>query len=73
MKNIKPASTRLAAHFKLSKRDYLQFNEEKLHMPKIPYPFAVGSLMYVTVRTRSDIAHAVSVISRFPSNPKKAY
>jgi ATP-binding cassette subfamily B (MDR/TAP) protein 1 len=38
-------------------------------MKKVPYASAVGSLMYAMVCTRPDIAHAVSVVSRFLSNP----
>ncbi|GJT06841.1 putative RNA-directed DNA polymerase [Tanacetum coccineum] len=34
-----------------------------------PYASAVGSLMYVMVCTRPDLAHAVGVVSRFLSNP----
>ena len=33
----------------------------------------VGSLMYAMVCTRPDLAFAVSVVSRFMSNPGKAH
>ncbi|RVW76575.1 Retrovirus-related Pol polyprotein from transposon TNT 1-94 [Vitis vinifera] len=36
-------------------------------MSKVPYASAIGSLMYVMVCTRLDIAHAVGVVSRFIS------
>jgi len=42
-------------------------------MKKIPYAYAIGSLMYAMVCTRPDIAHAVGVVSRFMSNPGKQY
>jgi len=42
-------------------------------MQKIPYSFAVGSLMYVMVCTRSDIAHVVGVMKRFLANPGKEH
>jgi ATP-binding cassette subfamily B (MDR/TAP) protein 1 len=45
------------------------FDEERDEMKKVPYASAVGSLMYAMVCTRPDIAHAVSVVSRFLSNP----
>ena len=37
-------------------------------MSKVPYASAVGSLMYAMVCTRSNIAHAVGVVSRFMFN-----
>ena len=38
-------------------------------MNKIPYASAIGSLMYAMLCTRPDVAHAVSVSSRYQSNP----
>ncbi|GJY00918.1 retrovirus-related pol polyprotein from transposon TNT 1-94, partial [Tanacetum coccineum] len=40
-------------------------------MSKVPYANAVGSLMYLMVCTRPDIAYAVSVVSRYLTNPGK--
>ena len=40
-------------------------------MKDIPYQSAMGSLMYAMVCTRADIAHGVSLVSRFMSKPKK--
>ena len=37
-------------------------------MAKVPYAFAIGSLMYTMVCTRLDIAHAMGVVSRYMSN-----
>ena len=42
-------------------------------MKTVPYSSAVGSLMYAMVCTRPDLAHAVSVVSRFMANPGKAH
>lgn len=42
-------------------------------MESIPYSLAMGSLMYVMVCTRPDIAHAVGVMSRFLFNPGKEH
>ena len=42
-------------------------------MSKVPYASAIGSLMYAMVCTRSDIAHAVGVVSKFMSRPKKQH
>ena len=40
-------------------------------MSRVPYASAVGSLMYAMVCTMSDLAYAVSTVSRFMSNPGK--
>ena len=46
---------------------------EEEYMSRVPYSNAVGSLMYAMVCTRPDIAHAVSVVSRFMGNPGKEH
>ena len=38
-------------------------------MSNCHYASAVGSLMYAMLCTRPDISHAVSVVSRYQSNP----
>ncbi|XP_062108868.1 secreted RxLR effector protein 161-like [Humulus lupulus] len=38
-------------------------------MTKVPYAMALGCSMYIMVITRPDIAHALSILSRFISNP----
>ncbi|XP_031392392.1 secreted RxLR effector protein 161-like [Punica granatum] len=38
-------------------------------MAQVPYASAIGSLMYAMLCTRPDIAYAVSVTSRYQSNP----
>ncbi|WJZ96998.1 hypothetical protein VitviT2T_015634 [Vitis vinifera] len=40
-------------------------------MSNVPYASAIGSLMYAMVCTRPDIAHAVGVVSKFMSRPRK--
>jgi hypothetical protein len=42
-------------------------------MSHVPYSSVVGSLMYVMVCTRPDIAHAVGVLSRYMSKPEKEH
>ncbi|KAL5740548.1 hypothetical protein ACOSQ2_029728 [Xanthoceras sorbifolium] len=73
MKNAKPVSTPLAAHFKLSAAMSPQLDNDIEYMSHVPYSSAVGSLMYAMVCTRPDIAHAVSVVSRYMSNPGKEH
>ena len=73
MKEAKPVSTYLGSHFKLSKEQSLKIEEERVYMSKVPYASVIGSLMYVTVCTRPDIARAVGVVSRYMSRPGKQY
>ena len=43
--------------------------EDMVEMAKVPYASAIGSLMYVMLCTRPDIAYVVSVTIKFQSNP----
>ena len=73
MKEAKPVSPHLGSHFKLSKEPSLKIEEERVYMSKVPYASVIGSLMYVTVCTRPDIAHVVGVVSRYMSRLGKQY
>ncbi|GJZ52876.1 reverse transcriptase domain-containing protein, partial [Tanacetum coccineum] len=48
-------------------------DKEVKYMNTVSYSSAVGSLMYALVCTRPDLAHAVSVVSRFMANRGKAH
>ncbi|KAH9699128.1 hypothetical protein KPL71_024224 [Citrus sinensis] len=69
----KPVLTPLGAQFKLSEDMSPTSDVEEVKMADIPYSQTVGSLMYAMVCTRADIAYAVSVVSRFMSNPSKLH
>jgi hypothetical protein len=73
MQNEKPISTPLANHFKLTKEMCPKTQEEIEYMSRVPYSSTIGSLMYVMVCTRLDIAHAVGVVSRYMNNPGKEH
>ena len=73
MDKAKPVNCPLAGHFKLSLSQCPTSDEEKNEMQKIPYALVVGSLMYVMVCTRPDIAHVVGVVSRFLSDSGKEH
>ena len=66
-------SSPLGSHLKLSFKQSPSSEKEKEEMRKVPYALAVGSLMYVMVCTRPDIAHAIGVVSRFLSNLGKEH
>lgn len=68
MDKAKAVSIPLVSHFKLSHKLCPSTNEEKSSMKSISYSSSVGSLMYVMVCTRRDIAHVVRMVSRYLSN-----
>jgi transposase InsO family protein len=73
MDKAKPVRCPLAAHFRLSTKQCPSTDEKKKEMQHVPYASAVGSLMYAMVCTRPDIAHAISTVSRFVSNPGRPH
>ena len=73
MDKSKSVATPLAAHFKLSKDQAPKTEKEREEMDAIPYASGVGSLMYAMVCTRPDIAHAMSIVSRFIADPGEAH
>lgn len=73
MSNAKVVSTQLAPHFKLSAALCPTDAIAKVLMSSIPYESAVGSTMYLMVRTRPDISYAVAKVSRYMSNPGREH
>ncbi|KAL5556131.1 hypothetical protein UlMin_038367 [Ulmus minor] len=73
MEDSKPVKIPFAGHFKFSSDQCPNLDEEKKEMEKVPYSSAVGSVMFTMVSTRPDISHAISVLSKFMSNPEKEY
>nr|GEV91824.1 retrotransposon protein, putative, Ty1-copia subclass [Tanacetum cinerariifolium] len=63
---------KMASHFKLSSHECPKSEEDKEDMSRVPYSSAVGSLMYAMVCTRPDLAHVISVVSRYMHNPGRA-
>lgn len=43
------------------------------HVARIPYQEAIGTLMYLAVGSRPDIAYAVQCLSKFSQNPGEAH
>jgi hypothetical protein len=69
MTDCHPIATPSNAGVRLSKEMSPTTAEGKRAMERYPYKSAVGSLMYAMTGTRPDIANAVSLVSRFMSNP----
>ena len=73
MEKAKHAKTPLSSHMSLSKLQCPQSKEEREYMERVPYANTIGSVMYTMVCCRSNIAHAVSTVSRYMANPRKEY
>ena len=73
MVNCNPKSTPLPPGISLSESDSPNTEEDKHYMKDKPYCEALGSCMWAQVGMRPDIAFAVSVLSRFQSNPGPAH
>ncbi|KAM6546496.1 hypothetical protein CsatB_027232 [Cannabis sativa] len=73
MSEAKTVTTPLASHFKLAQNQAPANEEDRLYMDNVPYASCVGSLMYCMVCTRPDLAYALSMVSRFISDPGKTH
>ena len=73
MENCKPISIPLPTDQKLVKAQGAFTDEEKRSMEAIPYRQAVGSLMYLMVSTRPDLAAALGVLARFMQDPGRVH
>jgi len=63
MKNVKPRTTPMSVALKMTK------NGEELDTNVNPYNELVGSLLYLSVCTRPDIAQAIGALARYMSKP----
>ena len=73
MAKSKAVSTPFAQHFKLLASQSPLNEDNKAEMRNVPYSSATGSLIYNMVCTRLDLAHVMSVVSRFMANLGKAH
>ena len=73
LRGSKPTRQPLTSQFLLSKSQCPTTKSDMEYMEKVPYPNAVGSVMYSMVCTRPDLAYAISVLSKFMSKPGKEY
>lgn len=73
MSNAKGVRVPMASHFILSKFQCPETNAEKKDMETVPYASAIGSVMYLMVSTRPDLAYSVSCLSRYMANPGRTH
>jgi hypothetical protein len=69
MTDARPVTTPADPHTTLTADMSPQSDEERSAMASVPYRNAVGSIMYLMVGTRPDLAAAVSAVSRFMADP----
>ena len=69
MSSAGPTNVPLASHFVLSKYQSPTTDTEIDKMKKVPYSSAIGSVMYLMVSSRPDLAYAMSCLSKYMSNP----
>lgn len=69
MDKSKPVKTPTGIHFKLKSATEEELRVQWETMKSVPYANAVGSVMYMMIGTRPDIAYAVGMVSRFMGNP----
>ena len=69
MENFKKGYLPIGHRISLSKRDCPTTPQERERMGRIPYASTVGSIMYVMICTRSDVAYSLGVVSRYQSDP----
>ena len=68
-----PVSTPLNPGTVLTQDQSPQTPAEVEEMRSVPYISAVGSLLYLAIATRPDIAYTVGVLARFNTNPGRAH
>ena len=73
MSNSKVVKSPIAQQFKKSVDQMTNSDADKEYMSHFPYANAVNSIMYAMICTRPDLAYAVSMVSRFISNPGKEH
>ena len=69
MADCKPCKSPGDPRNKLTKDQCPQDEEEKRKLSAVPYREAVGSLMFLMVCSRPDIAYSVSRVAKFCDNP----
>ena len=69
MENCGGSQVPLSSTTSYGKEHCPETDEDKEIMENVPYRQAIGSLMYLMVSTRPDLAYAIQILSRFGANP----
>ena len=69
MENAKKGLLPMSHGTVLSKNQCPQSTDERVQMTMIHFALAIGSIMYAMICTRLDVAFALSVSSRYQSDP----
>jgi hypothetical protein len=69
MKDSKRGFLPMGHGIQLSKTQSPVGADERSKMSKIPYASAIGSIMYAMICTRPDVSYALSMTSRYQSDP----
>ena len=73
MESAKKGFLPMSHGIRLSKTQGPVTTDERSGMEMIPYASAVGSIMYAMICTRPDVSYALSVTSRYQSNPGECH
>jgi hypothetical protein len=73
MEDCKPITIPLSTDQKLSKKMGAFTEQERNSMEVVPYRQVVGSLMYLMVCTRPDLASAVGILARYMQDPGRQH
>ena len=73
MQNSKKGFLSMCHGISLNKTQCPTMQDERDRMSKIPYAFAIGSIMYVMLCTRPNVPYALSMTSRYQSNPDESH
>jgi hypothetical protein len=73
MHKCNPTPAPIVKGVKFGKFQYHRNQYEIDEMKAVPYASAVGSLMYVQVCTRPDLAFVTGMLGRYQKNPDKSH
>jgi hypothetical protein len=73
MHDSKLVSTPISPHFKLSSSQSPSTYSDFEYMSKVPYSSDVDFLMYAMVCLHPDLSYAMSLVSRYMTNPDKEH
>ena len=73
MQNSKKGELPIQSNARLSKTQSSSTEAEIAEMSQVSYASVVGSIMYAMTCTHPYVAFALSMASRYQSNPRKAH